>query len=106
MENLTLYDIESQLAQLVSMREEATDDLERQTIDEQIAEYLRLRSDVRLAFSASCDLQPKHGTETVDAFEKLGTPADLVIGGQQAVATLRTSPVNLKSEISNSRSPA
>ena len=41
MENLTLYDIESQLAQLVSMREEAADDLERQVIDEQIAEYLR-----------------------------------------------------------------
>lgn len=39
--SLTLYDIESQLAQLVTMREEAADDLERQVIDEQIAEYLR-----------------------------------------------------------------
>lgn len=53
------------------------------------AEYLRLRDGVRLAFCASCDLVPKGLGGTVDAFGKLGSPAALILGGQQGVATLR-----------------
>lgn len=65
------------------------------------AEYLRLRSNVRLVFAASCDILPKQGKSTVDVFAKLGCPADIILGGQQGVATLRTSSVDLQSAISN-----
>jgi len=71
------------------------------------AEYLRLRPGVSLAFSASCDLRPKGGSGTVDAFDKLGVPADLLIGGQQGVARMRAGQSqisNLKSQISNLKS--
>ncbi|MDR1817734.1 MAG: hypothetical protein LBR07_06130, partial [Puniceicoccales bacterium] len=53
------------------------------------AEYLRLRPGVALALAASCDLQPKGAAgTTVDVFQKLPLPHDLIIGGQQGVATL------------------
>ncbi len=81
----------------------------RATVKSQLyqAEYLRLRSGFALAFTASCDLRPKGGTGTVDAFEKLGSDTDLVLGGQQGVARFRTGKseiFNFKSEISKSAS--
>ena len=64
------------------------------------AEYLRLRGNVRLVFAASCDIWPKQGKVTVDVFSKLGCPSDIILGGQQGVATLRMAPVDLQSQIS------
>ncbi len=68
------------------------------------AEYLRLRSNVRLAFAASCDIRPKHGTELVNVFKKLGEATDIILGGQQGVATLHACQHDLKSEISDLKS--
>lgn len=70
------------------------------------AEYLRLRPGIALAFTASCDLHPKGGSGTVDAFAKLGSATELVFGGQQGVARFRewgSEISNLKFQISNSR---
>ena len=72
------------------------------------AEYLRLRPDIGLAFTASCDIRPKYGSATVDVFERLGRPADILLGGQQGVARLRSFGAeisNFKAEISNSSTP-
>lgn len=68
------------------------------------AEYLRLRSDVRLAFAASCDILPKQSKSTVDVFAKLGCPSDIILGGQQGVATVHAWQHDLKSEISDLKS--
>ena len=63
------------------------------TVDSKLyqAEYLRLESDVTMAFSASCDIRAKNRTpeeRKIDVFEKLSYPMDMVIGGQQGVARL------------------
>ncbi|MBM4164571.1 MAG: hypothetical protein FJ222_09070 [Lentisphaerae bacterium] len=61
------------------------------------AEYLRLRPDVSLAFSASCNIAPKGGTcGTVDVFARADKPQELILGGQQGVAGLMARAARLK----------
>ncbi len=61
-----------------------------------LAEYLRLRQGVALAFEAECDLKPRGRNEIIDLLARPDRPDTLVIGGQQGVARLRTQEVGLR----------
>lgn len=54
------------------------------------AEYLRLAEGVAMAFMTSCEISPKQHRDLglVDVWAKLGLPNDVVMGGQQGVATI------------------
>jgi len=62
------------------------------------AEYLRLRPDVSLAFTASCKITPKGDVcVTVDDVFKLpDAPQELILGGQQGVAGLTARAAELR----------
>ena len=61
-----------------------------------LAEYLRLRQGVALAFEAECDLKPRGRNEIIDLLARPDRPGTLVIGGQQGVARLRTQEARLR----------
>jgi CRISPR type III-B/RAMP module-associated protein Cmr3 len=60
------------------------------------AEYLRLRAGVSLMIEAECKIKPKGLPNLVDVFERADAPKELILGGQQGVARLKTLDTGLR----------